>query len=223
MMKYKAVLFDLGDVFFESHYWREWNYHELTKLGWFRGDFAEFYELYDSFLQEIYINKTHETYERTFIKFLLTLGFYDNVIFTAQSLAKKKEYEDNRVLYNGVKETLCYLQERGIITIIVTDNELSAEEIRTKVIAKYDINHFIDLIVTSEDVGVTKPNPSIYLSALEKYGFKTIDALFVGHDLDELEGAGTLGIATVEFNNYLERKIQTNYKIARFSELISIV
>jgi HAD superfamily hydrolase (TIGR01549 family) len=216
-------MYDLGDVLFEAHYWREWNFHELVALGYFSGNFAEFYDVYDSFLERIYRCDPKETYERTFDKFLHHIGFADNGTFTERSLKKKKEFEDTRTLYDGVKETLLYFHERGIKNVIITDNESNEEAIRNTIISKYSINQCIDHIVTSRDVGATKPDPKIFLCALHQLAMKGSDVLFVGHDRDELEGAAKIGLVTVEFNNYLGRNIHTDYKIAHITELQKII
>ncbi len=222
-MTCKAVLYDLGDIFFEAHYWREWNYTELRTLGCFVGSFAEFYDEYDSFLEEVYTTESLETYESAFTKFLLHAGVPDRAAFTARSFAKKKEFEDNRVLFDGVKETLIYVHSKAMKNVIITDNESGEEEVRNTILSKHFIDQFIDLIVTSKDVGATKPDPKIFFHALARLDMKPSEVLFVGHDRDELEGAAAIGIATVEYNNYLGRRIHTDYTIAGLAELTNII
>ena len=52
--KIKAVLYDLGDIFFEAHLWRKWMYSEFSKMNLVKGTFAEFYFDYDAYLQNLY-------------------------------------------------------------------------------------------------------------------------------------------------------------------------
>jgi HAD superfamily hydrolase (TIGR01549 family) len=222
-MKYKAILYDLGDIFFEAHLWREWNYHELTALGYFTGSFAEFYDLYDSFLERIYTNDSRETYEQTFGRFLQQCGFHDDGTFTARSFREKKRLEDTRTLYDGVVETLAYVRAHDIKNVIVTDNESGEADIRRGILSKFSIDQFIDLCVTSRDVGATKPDPKIYFHALDRLGMTCSEVIFVGHDKDELDGAASIGIATAAYNNYLGRTLRTDFTIAAISELQNII
>ena len=48
------------------------------------------------------------------------------------------------------------------------------------------------------------PTPEIYAAALQQLGLSACQAAFVGHDVDELEGAHAVGMKTIAFN-YDER------------------
>ena len=50
----RAVLYDLGDVFFEAHLWRMWNYKQFIKAGVFQGSFYDFYAMYEECLLKVY-------------------------------------------------------------------------------------------------------------------------------------------------------------------------
>ena len=49
------------------------------------------------------------------------------------------------------------------------------------------------------------------------------DVFFVGHDLDEIDGAVDFGLKVIEFNNYLGCKTKAHYKINIFSDILKII
>ena len=72
-------------------------------------------------------------------------------------------------------------------------------------------------IISSFDVGKTKPDPACYAAALEGLGVPASRTLFVGHDADELSGASTAGLRTAAFNH--EPGVVADFHLSRFQEL----
>jgi len=57
------------------------------------------------------------------------------------------------------------------------------------------IRHFFQCLIDSNRVGVTKPDPKIFLSALERLGVSAGEAVFVGDNVyRDMEGARNLGM-----------------------------
>lgn len=56
-----------------------------------------------------------------------------------------------------------------------------------------------DVIISSAEVGVAKPNPEIFQVALEKVGAKPEEAVFVDDNFANIEAASAIGIRTVRF------------------------
>lgn len=220
-MKIKAVLYDLGDIFFEAHYWRKWMYEYFFSKNIYKGTFKDFYFLYDSYLADTYNGKS--SYEECFDRFISEFNLIDPSDFKTLSFSVKKEFETNRVLYEGVKETLIEIQNREILNIIITDNEATEQEIKNNVIARFGINEYIDAVITSKDAGVSKPDSKIFKIALSRFNLYIDEVLFVAHDIDEINGANKLGIKTVEYNNYLGLATNADYKINHFFNLLSII
>lgn len=217
----KGVLFDLGDVFFEAHYWRRWMFDDLLKQGFYDGSFVEFYNLYESFLKKVYNGET--SYSRGFTDFLDHLRLPDSDGFMKLSFEKKVHFEQTRSLFDGVKKTLADLKGRNIANVVITDNELSENEVRKSVVERHGINHLIDRVITSLDVGVLKPDPMIFKIALDSVSVKDEEALFVAHDKDEIAGARAIGLKVVEFNNYLGLNTDADIRIDSFRQILDFV
>lgn len=217
----KGVLYDLGDIFFEAHYWRKWNYTRLKTNGLFEGSFVEFYDLYENFLEDVYNGRIK--YNQALHNFLRSLKVSNLDNFFEESLNQKRLYEETRKLYTGVRTTLTLLKKRNIKNIVITDNELAEQEIRVKILEKFKINHLIDKVVTSIEMGVKKPNPEIFVKTLKILDLKKDDVIFVAHDQDEINGAMKIGIKVVEYNNYLRQPNCADIKINKFSEIIGLI
>ncbi len=213
----KAILYDLGDIFFEAHYWRKWMYEQFKDSGNFRGTFAEFYDLYETFLIPVYENR--EKYDNAYLGFLQHLGVKNIHDFKKRSFLRKKYYEDNRKLYDGVKETLLILKNNGVKNVVISDNESGAEELRRSILSKFGLNELIDKVFTSVESGYRKPHPKMFGVVLDKLGLTKKEVLFVAHDKDEIDGAMDQDITVVEFNNYLGGKTAAEYRISDFGQL----
>ncbi|MEM5883175.1 MAG: HAD-IA family hydrolase, partial [Candidatus Aenigmatarchaeota archaeon] len=57
-----------------------------------------------------------------------------------------------------------------------------------------------DKLFLSHLLGYEKPNPKSYLKVLEYFKVKPEEALLVGHDKEEMEGARKVGIKAVKFS-----------------------
>lgn len=102
-------------------------------------------------------------------------------------------------LFPGTREGLEELKEAGLALAIVTD---SAKPARVKLgwFESKGISHeLFDAVVSSAEAGCCKPEPRIYLEALERLGIAPHEAAFVGHATDELEGAAAIGMKTIAF------------------------
>jgi HAD superfamily hydrolase (TIGR01549 family) len=219
--KIKVVLFDLGDVFFEAHFWRFWLYSELTKKKKFVGDFSQFYFLYDSFLNDAYTKD--KEYFSCFLSFLKYLNFKPTQNFIKKAFAVKFSFEKDRHLFKDVKKTLFIINSKNIKNVIVTDNELNDFEIRSKLLKKHKINKLIFKIFTSNELNTTKSNPIYFIKVLQKLKLKPSEVIFVGHDIDEIESAKKAKILTIEYNNYLQLCVSADYKINDFIDLLKLI
>jgi HAD superfamily hydrolase (TIGR01509 family) len=96
----------------------------------------------------------------------------------------------------GGKETLATLKQRGFVLGIVTDTMHPIGR-KMRWLNQVGVAEFIDVVACSTVVGVHKPDPAIYLEALQQAHLRPYEAAFVGHAADELEGARCAGLVTV--------------------------
>ncbi len=111
-------------------------------------------------------------------------------------VAKINAYSDQVQAIPGGRQTLAVLKQRGFLLGIVTDTIYPIER-KMRWLEQVGVAEFIDVVACSTVVGAHKPDPVIYLDALQQAGLAPEESVFVGHAADELEGARQAGLATV--------------------------
>ena len=97
-------------------------------------------------------------------------------------------------LFGDVKSTLKDLKKLGLTLGIITNLNQDMDVLLNEL----DLQTIIDVIVTSSEVGVEKPHPSIFLRALDKVGITPQEAIHVGDQLfSDAQGAKAVGIKPV--------------------------
>jgi HAD superfamily hydrolase (TIGR01549 family) len=98
-----------------------------------------------------------------------------------------RTFLSHAVLFDDVKELLDDLRLLGIATAIVTD--LTAQ-IQFRKIIYFDLDHYFDYIITSEESGFDKPHPASFQLALEKMRPKSNCIWMIGDSsLNDIQGA----------------------------------
>ncbi len=118
-------------------------------------------------------------------------GFGDTVLKLG---AVKPKWEPSlEVLYADAQDVLEALHKRYKIGIIA--NQVPGCQERLK---KMGIARFVDLVVSSAEAGVSKPDPKIFQIALLKSGCQPQNALMIGDRIDnDILPANRLGMRTV--------------------------
>lgn len=123
-------------------------------------------------------------------------------------------------LFPFAHESLDYLKKKYQLHIITN----GFEEVQYIKLDKSNLNQYFDVIVTSEQVGCTKPNPIIFNYALNQANAQPQESIMIGDDLPvDLLGAKALGIDQVFFNpNEDQHNEDFTYEIKCLSELQKI-
>jgi HAD superfamily hydrolase (TIGR01509 family) len=217
----KAILYDMGDIFFESHFWRKWMWESLCEQSVFSGSFKDFYMTYERVLEPVYDGRVR--YREAYNAFVKSLKLKDPDTFIKESFEKKLYYETHRDLYVGVKETLAKIQARGIQNIVISDNESGEKKIRDTILTRFEINDSIDFVYSSKELQNRKPHPDVFKHVLDAHGLKKEEVYFVAHDQDEIDGAIEFGIEVIEFNNYLGWETKAILKVRDFGGIFGVV
>jgi len=136
---------------------------------------------------------------------------------TSESLIHtlSKEYIDylpnHNLLFDGAIDILNYLKPKYQMHIITN----GFEEVQHKKMHNSDLLPFFDQIITSEEVGVKKPNPKIFKYALKKSKAKANESIMIGDNFEaDILGAKNVGMHTIfcEFNGEIatEKVITVN-------------
>lgn len=127
--------------------------------------------------------------------------------------------KDNYRLFDDTVETLRALHGRVKLGII-SDTWPSIEPL----LEYFDIRKYFDCVTYSFQLGVFKPDPKMYLDALEKMGLPPQETLFVDDRACNLEGARQAGIHPVLIRALpgIEPR-EDMHSMDRISELLNIV
>ena len=74
-----------------------------------------------------------------------------------------------------------------------------SHEWTTYVIKKYGLERLFEQIIISSELGVVKPDPKIYLHALDALKIKPSDCIFIDDRKENTDAAETLGICSLVF------------------------
>ena len=112
-------------------------------------------------------------------------------------------------LFDGTFEILDYLKEKYVLHIITN----GFEEVQTKKMESSKILHYFDAIITSESVGVKKPNPKVFHHALKVAGAKQENSIMIGDSIEaDVLGAINIGLEAIHCNFDHKKNIDYNFK-----------
>jgi len=91
------------------------------------------------------------------------------------------------------------LRGRGLKTGLVANSWPDPARVLRADVGGFGLAELLDVMVFSEEVGVSKPSPEIFLHALEKLGVEPENAVFVGDGLvNDVQGAAQVGMVSVQ-------------------------
>jgi len=99
------------------------------------------------------------------------------------------------VLYGDVPPTLKTLKQKGLILGVISNLYIGR--------VGAGIDPYLDFVVTAKEAGANKPEPPIFLAALERAGVNASEAIYVGDQYDiDVIGARGVGIKPILIDRY---------------------
>jgi putative hydrolase of the HAD superfamily len=141
-----------------------------------------------------------------------SFNFFD-LIFTTEKIdeiadAYIQELPFDNHLFEGAVEILDYLILKYKLHIITN----GFEEVQHKKLKNSGIDHYFSTVTTSEEVGLKKPNPKVFLTALNKANSFPTQSVMIGDSLEaDILGANNIGMQTI-FYNYRNESISKKIK-----------
>ena len=120
-----------------------------------------------------------------------------------------KELPGDNHLFDGAELILDYLAEKYTLHIITNGfNDVQHLKLKNSGISKY-----FSTVTTSEEIGVKKPNPLIFTSALKKANANASSSIMIGDTFEaDILGAENVGMETMYYN-YRKESIPQKYTI----------
>ncbi len=210
----QALLFDAGDILYYRPNRGKKLHAFLTELG------IAYKEIPEAKKKEIRDQAFHGSispsqYQQAILR---QYGVIDPEL--VERGCRAIDEDNNRIkFFKGVRKTLKSLKEKGFMLGVVTD---TANPIHVKLswFERGGIGHVWDSIISSQEIGVEKPDPRIYTAALQQLGLSVRQAVFVGHCQEELDGARAIGMKTIAFN--YDDGAQADFYIDQFADLLKV-
>ncbi|AFK21980.1 hydrolase related to 2-haloalkanoic acid dehalogenase [Pyrococcus sp. ST04] len=214
-MRIRAIFFDLDGTLVS-----EWPlvmtflpivYSEISKkIG------VPKYKAREIFLREIENRKgTYEWHDWNFFFELFKLPFkFEDFLL---------RYPDRIEVFSGVPEVLDSLSRKYILGVITSGPKY--QELK---LALTNLRKYFDVIITRDHVKAVKPDPKIFIAALEKAGVEAGESLMVGDNLEQdVLGAKGVGMKAVWINpsndnsyNIADFEIKSILELPRILEVI---
>lgn len=123
--------------------------------------------------------------------------------------------------FDDVLESMQFLKSLGVKIACVTNGRDFFQRNKIKALG---LDKYFDVIVTSGELAVKKPEPFIFETAIEKLGATYDQAVFIGDNLKaDMEPSNKLGMKTIWVNSCAETKPDfVDYLLKSFSEFPKI-
>lgn len=180
-------------------------------------EFISKYRLHNNRLWNLYRNgkiKKEQLRDRRFFLTLQDYGIDDSELANKFGLAYVKYSPLKKKLFPNTIELLNYLVKNYSLYIITN----GFQEVQHIKLENSGISKYFNFVITSEEVGVKKPDSSIFHYALELAKAKAEESIMIGDDLFvDVKGAEAVGMQGVYFN---PNKIKHNETV--FAEVSSL-
>jgi putative hydrolase of the HAD superfamily len=202
----RAVLIDLDDTLFDHQHCAREALAGVTRLheGFAELDLCALEQAHSRILEELHLDVMAGRIDldaarvERFRRLYLMAGVEAEPDLSARTAAAYRErYLEARQVVDGAGEFLAAVRARA--TVVVVSNNL-LEEQQDK-LRHCGLEQYVDVLVVSEEAGVSKPDPRIFEIALERANARAGEAVMVGDSwANDVEGARAAGIRAVWFN-----------------------
>lgn len=228
----RAIFFDIDDTLFSTSTFAErarLNSVEAMLAMGVRSDVPTLLRELDEVIQEFSSNYEHH-YDKLLSRLPIeaTIGLNLPLVVAAGVVAYHETKFRELSAYDDVTEVLGRLARTDLICGIITSG-ITLKQMEKLIRLK--VHRYIDhaAIFVSDQVGIGKPNPKLYMRAIERTGVAPHEALYVGdhpvNDMDAAKQAGMLTAWNRREGKYLDLKGVTapDYVIHNFWDLLDIL
>jgi HAD superfamily hydrolase (TIGR01549 family) len=201
----RAVLFDLDDTLFDHAGCARCALEAVYRGSGVGGmAFDDFSRLHSGLLEQLHLDvlagrrTIDEAREERFRRLLEGAGVACEADVARETAARYREhYVAGRRAIAGAAALLAAVRARASVAIVT--NNVRDEQVEK--LRACGLDAHVDLLLASEEAGVSKPDPRIFRLALDRLACDPGDAVMVGDSwAADIAGARAAGIAPVWFN-----------------------
>jgi len=224
MKNIKHVFFDLDHTLWDFEKNSDLTFQKIFNINNINIDLALFLEAYKPINFNYWKLFREEKVTKQALRYGRLKKTFDAINYTIsdEKIATLSEHylqylSEFNYLFEGTFEILDYLKEKYQLHIITN----GFDEVQTRKLVNSKIDPYFDKIITSESVGVKKPNPKIFTHALDLANAKANNSIMIGDNLEaDIKGALNVGMKAIHCN--FENKTITNDKIISIKTLLEI-
>jgi len=217
----KAFFFDIDDTLYSHKDAQEYAINELSRMANHLTNIPPvlfkklFYEIYSKTL-ELNEKKGVDVFNKKDVfRKIYNLSPY-SINEEIVKLFAEKYYEkilEKTIAFEDAEPTLTFLKDHnfkiGVISNGLRNIQLARLE-KLNLISLFNIEH----IVISEDVGINKPHPNIFLYAFKRLQVRPQESVMVGDDLvRDIKAAKTLDMLTIWFNRSMSDSLLNTHEV----------
>tara|TARA_B100000787_G_C16199059_1_gene303390 strand:- start:4668 stop:5351 length:684 start_codon:yes stop_codon:yes gene_type:complete len=204
-MKIQHIFFDLDHTLWDFEKNSALTFQEILPASNITVDFDLFMKTYIPINFSYWKKYREEKVSKEELKYLRLKETFDALDYYVNDVTihyLSEEYivnlPNHNHLFEGTFEILDYLQSKYQLHIITN----GFEEIQTQKMEKSGISKFFTAVITSESVGVKKPNPKVFEFALDKVNTTAANSIMIGDNLEaDIQGALNCGIKAIHYNS----------------------
>lgn len=161
----KAVLFDMDGILIDSErYYMEGTYQYMKNMG-FKGTRKDVYSIIGTTMDV--------TYDMLF-DLLDGKCSREEIIRVNEATFGDGKIPFKEIVFEGVQDTIVEMKTKGLKLALCSSSPMRTIQ---NCVRELDIEHYFDVIVCGDDFHESKPNPEIYLYAMEHIGVKPHEAI----------------------------------------------
>lgn len=204
MQNIQHVFFDLDHTLWDFEKNSDLTFQKVFKINTLAVDLPSFLEVYKPLNFKFWKLYREEKVTKSELRYGRLKNTFDALNFTISDALidvisdQYIEYlADFNHLLDGAIEILDYLNQKYTLHIITN----GFEEIQTKKMINSKIYHYFDKVITSESVGVKKPNSKVFNHALEITNAQKEHAIMIGDNIEaDINGALKVGMKAIHCN-----------------------
>ena len=224
MQNIQHVFFDLDHTLWDFEKNSDLTFQKIFKMNDLSVDLHSFLEVYRPLNFKFWKLYREEKVTKSELRYGRLKNTFDAIDFpisdTLIYLIADQYIEhlaDFNHLFDGAIEILDYLNQKYTLHIITN----GFEEIQTKKMINSKIYHYFEKVITSESVGVKKPNPKVFKHALEIANANIDQAIMIGDSIEaDINGALGVGMKAIHCN--FDTSVMPNNLFMSVSSLLEI-
>lgn len=207
-MFYKGILFDLDNTIYSYDICHTKSIHAVIHHLHNQCNFTidELQSVYDKISRSTKydLDTTASSHNKSiYFKQLLEHFNINLSMLHAIQILYWRTFLENITLYEGVREFIKWNRDLGIKIGILTDYET---EYQIQKMQTLDILSYVDIIVTSEEVGIEKPSRHMFQTILNKMNLAPDEVVMIGDNYEkDIMGAHNMNILSYWFTQSIKK------------------